>query len=171
MNRKRRRSTRVDGADCSHGVDGLWRRTLVARRRAPRESGGARIYWLAERRAGCVAPPHAANRSPGGRAFKSVKLQPFRSGSHSGGHYAQAVRLRRPTLYPLSYRRANRDDSRRAWIDLRLLVGSSSARNSELLVVESRDEQPRPSQGTGSASVSRLDLTTSVSCIQYIACN
>jgi hypothetical protein len=29
-----------------------------------------------------------------------------------GGHNAQAVRLRRPTRYPLSYRRADRDDTR-----------------------------------------------------------
>jgi hypothetical protein len=40
---------------------------------------------------------------------QSAKLGPFRSGSHSGRHYAQAARLRRPTLYPLSYRRADRD--------------------------------------------------------------
>jgi hypothetical protein len=79
----------------------------------------ARIYWLAEGRAGCVTAPHAADRSLGERAFQSVRLHPLRSGSHSGGHYAQAVRLRRPTLFPLSYRRADADDSGRAWIELR----------------------------------------------------
>jgi len=58
-------------------------------------------------RGGCTPSVAGAahDRSRPVHSSTERKLHPFRSGSHSSGHNAQAVRLRRLTLYRMSYRR------------------------------------------------------------------
>ena len=46
----------------------------------------------------------------------------FARGSHSGGRFAPAVRLRRPTLYPLSYRRVSRECTNSGSVKASLLL-------------------------------------------------